>query len=226
MEASGYDPDSEQGDILNVTWSSDKQGIIHHSTQSLLKAVVNLDPGIHEIELRVEDRSGNVALDRISVVVSLWGWGEMPWSLTFSSGDEKIDIDSPYVELDLQNDSPLILRFNINGDIGSTTMEERNVMVGPRSGSQITILVSNGLEIGERVVMNLSVETETLNGTYGGTQELSATFIVESPSEASDEDNVVIKIITIISIISLLGVAVYLIFTFMIRARSDHKGDY
>jgi fibronectin type 3 domain-containing protein len=225
MEGSGYDPDSENGDILSVTWSSDKQGILHQSTQSLLRAVVRLDPGVHSIELRVEDRSGNVAVDQIIVVVSLWGWGETPWSVSFAEGHEKVNIASPYVELDLQNDSPLILRFNINGELGAAPIDERSILVGPRSEGQITIQLPPDLKVGDDLSASLAIETQTLNGTFGGKQEVSTNFSMVSSNDGQTEDNVAIGVITVISVIALLGLAAYLVYIYRIRVKFDHKGD-
>ncbi|MGA1819617.1 MAG: fibronectin type III domain-containing protein [Thermoplasmatota archaeon] len=224
FEASGYDPDMINGDILNVTWTSDKDGVLHISTQSIMRTVRDLSPGEHRIDLRVEDRTGNVVLDTIYVIVSLWGWGEMPWSATFSDPERKIDLEIPYLEITLENDSPLILRFTIRGEVGAMALPgERNIMIGPRSNGRITIELPEGLVIDDEVIVDLEIEAQTLNGTYGGTMSISDSYRVISNGDRPSGERVMIIVISIVSVIALIGLGGYLFFTF--RVRRDRKGD-
>ncbi len=220
LEASGYDPDTDQGDVMNVTWSSDIEGILHISTQSNLRAIVELRTGIHVLELRVEDRTGNTVVDQVTVVVSLWGWGEMPWAADFQLSPEKVNSDLPLIMLDLTNDSPLVLRFNINGNMGETRLSERNILVGPKSQGSITIQLPFGLEPGNEIEVILEIDTQTLNGTYGGTQEISRTFRVEGSNGSSGETGAMVAVIVIISIFALLGVGAYIFYMYRLKARN------
>ncbi|MGA1792475.1 MAG: fibronectin type III domain-containing protein [Thermoplasmatota archaeon] len=224
FEASGYDPDMPNGDILNVTWTSDKDGVIHISTQSIMRTVRDLSPGEHRIDLKVEDRAGNVVFDTIYVIVSLWGWGDMPWRAVFSEPERNIDTEIPYLEITLENDSPLILRFTITGEVGTMSLPgERNIMIGPRSNGRITIELPEGLKLDEELLIALEIEAQTLNGTYGGTMNISDMFRIVSNGGRSSGERMMIIVISIVSAIALIGLGGYLFFTF--RVRRDRKGD-
>jgi parallel beta-helix repeat protein len=60
------DPDLLFGDVLNLTWQSDVEGIIGHT--AILSNVI-LPVGEHKIDFIVRDRQGNTAIDSIEIIV-------------------------------------------------------------------------------------------------------------------------------------------------------------
>jgi len=217
LEASGYDPDAPQGDYLNVTWTSDIDGILHISTQSTLRAVVELTSGIHIITLEVEDRTGNRVTDEVVVAVSLWGWGEIPWSIDFDPSLEKIPKDSPFIRLKIDNDSPLVLRFDITGTAGTARLDERNILIGPNSEGVVTIILPGTIMLEDGIVIDLQIETQTLNGTWGGSTSVSRTYDIEKSNGSDGGLGALIAAIVIISILALAGVAGYVMYTIKLK---------
>ncbi|MGA1848374.1 MAG: fibronectin type III domain-containing protein [Thermoplasmatota archaeon] len=225
LEASGYDPDTGQGDRLNVTWTSDRDGTIFESSQSVLRTLRELSPGIHLITLRVSDRSGNVKMDNVTVIVSLWGWGDMPWEIEVKKNMDML-VDAPFLELLIRNDSPLVLRFSIIGtlDLGAgVNLQERNILVGPRSDGLLTIEFPPGFVAGREYHMDLTIEAQTINGTYGGTSTLSHKFTPISQDDGSQGQAALILVISVISIIAVLGLATYIILN--VRKNRENEPD-
>jgi hypothetical protein len=225
LEASGYDPDTSQGDKLNITWSTNRDGLIFESAQSVLRTVRELSPGIHLITLKVVDRSGNIKMDNVTVIVSLWGWGGIPWKVEVNE-KRKMLVDSPYLELLMKNDSPLVLRFSIYGtlDLGEgVKLQERNILVGPRSDGLLTMEFPPGMEPGIAYNLALTIEAQTINGTYGGTSALYYTFTPEMPDDETDGEGTIIVAISIVSLIAALGLAAYIMFS--IRKNREDEPD-
>jgi len=234
LEASGYDPDMVQGDRLNVTWSSDRDGILFESTQSVLRTIRDLSPGIHLLTLRVEDRTGNVRTDEVTVIVSLWGWGDVPWKVEVNE-DREMLADAPFLELLMKNDSPLVLRFGIEGTLNlgeGVRLQERNILVGPRSDGIITLEFPPGLESGREYRLELIINAQTINGTYGGTSTLTYSFTPGVPEEDQNGQATLIIVISTISLIAVIGLVVFFLFNLRknreeaASIEEDRKGDY
>lgn len=224
LEASGYDPDVDNGDVLNVTWTSDRDGQLQISTQSIMRTVRELGPGKHLISITVEDKAGNVARDSVEVMVSLWGWGEVPWRVAFSDPERRIDLTDPYLEITINNDSPLVLRFHIQGEIGGISLSgERNVLIGPMSSGNIALEVPTGLDPDDELLVGLAIEVQTLNGTYGGTMEISDVYRVVSGNDTGSTEAWMVIIIIAVSILALIGISSYTIIS--LKTRNDRKGD-
>ncbi|MGA1865893.1 MAG: PKD domain-containing protein, partial [Thermoplasmatota archaeon] len=224
LEASGYDPDAANGDIMNVTWTSDRDGLLNTNTQSIMRAVRELSPGRHRITLKVEDRAGNSAEDSIIVMVSLWGWGDTPWRASFSDPERSIDPEAPFLEIIIENDSPLVLKFNIQGKVEEVPLPgERNVMIGPRSSGRIILEIMPGLKLEENVQVELEIEAATLNDTYAGQMEISDNYRILSGNDASSPEKGTVLAIVVLSVLALIGVGSYLLYTF--RSRTYRKGD-
>ncbi|MBN1538877.1 MAG: hypothetical protein JW939_01940 [Candidatus Thermoplasmatota archaeon] len=224
LEASGYDPDVANGDVMNVTWTSDVDGLLHTNAQSIMRAVRELSPGRHRISLTVEDKAGNSVEDSVIVMLSLWGWGDMPWRVSFSDPERRMDPEAPLLELIIENDSPLVLKFNIQGELeGMPLPGERNVMIGPRSNGRVVLESMPGQKLDGEVLVELEIEAATLNETYAGSMEISDSYRVVSGNDASSPGKGVIIAIVLLSVLALIGVGSYLLYTFI--SRTDRKGD-
>ena len=73
------------------------------------------------------------------------------------------------------------------------------------------------------IEVRLEIQAHTLNGTYGGETVLSDIYRTVVEDGRSQDDDIVIYVITMISAVSLVGLGGYLFYTF--RLRGDRKGD-
>ena len=69
------------------------------------------------------------------------------------------------------------------------------------------------------IIIDLQIETQTLNGTWGGSTSISRTYDIEESNGSDGGLGVLIAAIVIISILALAGVAAYIMYT--IRMKSD-----
>lgn len=221
LQGSGYDPDVNHGDVLEVTWTSDRQGILSRNSQGNLFAVVELDPGPHRITLTVEDRTGKTVSSNVSIILSLWGWGSIPWGISLG---ETMPLDgglSTGLELLIENQSPFVMRFLIMGSLEDRgDLGERMVLIGPDTDGKVIIELPEGLEKREDIKINLRVEGETMNGTYAGSKDLVDTIRIEVADQGEDDD-IWTPVIIVISTITMIGIAVYLLVVSRRKGTSD-----
>lgn len=206
-----FDPDIDQGDMLNVTWTSDVDGILYQSNQGKLSTVVELRPGPHLIRLIVEDRTGMRIERNVSIILSLWGWGGVPWSVDLGDVVALNGGAGTGVELIIENDSPFVIRYYIDGYIEDEmiiTLPQRMVLIGPDTESVVLLEIpGDSTEIGQ-VGISLLIEAETMNGTYAGTSIINDE-VVPVVNGGGDDPDLWIPIILIISTIILIGLLVY-----------------
>ncbi|MCK5773348.1 MAG: fibronectin type III domain-containing protein [Thermoplasmata archaeon] len=214
-----YDPDVVGGDVLNVTWTSDRDGELYRSTLGIGRAMVLLSSGVHRITLRVEDETGNVEEDYIQVVVSVWGWGEMPWSITPSQAQDGVTSDGGYLSLVVYNNGSLLLTFHFDpvneGGIELMTTE-RTMVLSPGTIGVIKLEIVPGLGPGT-IALSINVTATTFNSTHAGFMVVQSSISIEEKREDKDEWGTFIGIAIGVGLI--LAVGIYLTYPYL-RKRS------
>ncbi len=209
-----HDPDVVRGDVLNITWTSDRDGELHRSNFGTGRAVVLLSSGVNSITLMVEDETGNIRQDSIIVVVSVWGWGEMPWSITPSPVQERVTSDGGLLSLLVHNNGSLLLTFHFHsigegGDELITT--ERTMVLSPGMSGIVKLEIVPGLRPGMVRDLILNITATTFNGTYAGFIVIRSSFSVEEQREGEDDWGTLIGILIGAGLI--LAVGIYLVYT-------------
>ncbi len=210
-----HDPDVVRGDVLNITWTSDRDGELHRSNFGTGRATVLLSSGVHRITLRVEDETGNIKQDSILVVVSVWGWGEMPWSVTQSRVQDRVTSDGGLLSLMVYNNGSLLLTFHFDpigegGDELITT--ERTMVLSPGTSGMVKLEVVPGLKPGAVRVLSINITATTFNGTNAGFMVIRSSFSVEEKKEEGDDWGLLIGIVMGAGLI--LAVGIYLVYTY------------
>ncbi|MFW3145940.1 MAG: fibronectin type III domain-containing protein [Thermoplasmatota archaeon] len=220
-----YDPDVNHGDSLNITWTSDRDGILQHSSQGKINGLVELSPGPHLLTLSVVDRAGNMVQATSMVIVSLWGWGELPWDVSIGETSVLRKGELYGVEVKVTNDSPFVLRYYIKGTVGSgSNLPERMILIGPGTSERLMLELPQDLETGIELPILLMVEADTINGTYGGYMETDSTITIR-PEGSDGGDSEWVVAVVVISIAVLLAIAVYIFVTTKRREALENPKD-
>ncbi|MEA3559702.1 MAG: fibronectin type III domain-containing protein [Candidatus Thermoplasmatota archaeon] len=212
LQGTAFDPDVGQGDMLNVTWISDREGMLSKSFQGNTFALVELQPGPHIITMIVRDRTGHEVKRSIMIILSLWGWGSIPWNIAMGDARNLDAEGRSGLELTVQNQSPFILRFLIEGTIGDepgVELARRMILVGPSTDGKIMIELPVGLEKNIGIMITLRIEGETINGTYAGSSRIEDIVVIDG-SAVDEKTDLWIPVVTGVSTIFMIAILVYL----------------
>jgi len=174
FHADAADPDIPYGDNLTFRWFSDRDGALNilGSHSETLYAV--LSPGEHRILLEVRDNNNTPVTDSVTIMVSIWGWNELPWSAEIS--EIRLEENGGWIKVRIVNDAPIRLSYLISpADVNtSSIIGERGLLVAPASISELEIPLEGSFAANDKLNIRLLVTGEALNGTYAGEMEISA----------------------------------------------------
>jgi len=217
------DPDLEQGDRLNITWTSDRDGHLLRTTSISSSGLARLSPGVHQINILVEDSTGNQVSRNISVVVSVWGWEDEPWSGNFVEPQGKITGEGGKVSLRIINEAPLILTYYVRGYLEGAenrTIGDRTMVLSGMSTGVVLVSIPPGIPEGTNVTLRLEVTAETINGTFAGSMDVSTYLFIGSNGEDGGMNPWAMVGIAV-SLLIMIGAGAYLFFSLLRRSSGD-----
>ena len=204
LQGDAKDPDIPYGDNLTYIWTSDKEGPLNGPGSLREHMRITLSPGVHNITLEVRDSTGLSVIRNVTVLISLWGWGEFPWSARIISLEA--NEDGGRVTLRIDNGGPIQLTFVVSpADVDtSQIIGERGILVGPSASGDLVLELIGPFEDGDILTLLLDVEGETLNGTYAGDLRLNGTVEVESSQNGDSPEMLFLILLLIFSLIAIL----------------------
>ncbi len=202
--ADAFDPDTQYGDNLTYRWTSDIDGALNGPGSIKEHLYTTLSPGIHNITLDVTDSTGNTAQRKVRVLVSLWGWGEFPWSARILSSEATEEGGQFTVRI--RNDGPIQLTFIVSANDISTSqiVGERGILVGPSSTGDLFMDIVGPFKEGSVLELELKVNGETLNGTYAGELEINESLEVKGNNERRPPETFLLVILLGFSLIAIV----------------------
>ena len=211
----GYAYDPDEGDRITISWNSSIDGVLISprnigSNSDTFADYVLLSPGVHLITLVVWDSWGNQVKTNVTVAVSLWGFSEIPWSLSLVDDKTSVTQDQSTITLEIVNNGPLLLSFAFNASLKSDknqtigTPIEGSLIVLPPGSSGTVVFKTDKIPSGEEVFASFSVEAKTLNGTFAGRLEKGFEIGV---TKNQDGD----RGITIGTVLLVLGILLFLV---------------
>ncbi len=204
LQGDAKDPDIPYGDNLTYIWTSDKDGPLNGPGSLREHMRITLSPGVHNITLEVRDSTGLSVIRNVTVLISLWGWGEFPWSARIISLEA--NEDGGRITLRIDNGGPIQLTFFVSpADVDtSQIIGERGILVGPSASGDLVLELIGPFEDGDILTLLLDVEGETLNGTYAGDLRLNGTVEVESSQNGDSPEMLFLILLLIFSLIAIL----------------------
>ncbi len=205
LHADAFDPDIPYGDNLTYIWTSDKDGPLNRNGSLLEHHYAILSPGLHNITLLVMDENGTGVERSISLMVSLWGYGEIPWRVELLEIDPRSN--GGRLTIRIENDAPFQLTFFIDPDDLTTSdiVGKRTMLIGPSSYGDIVIEMIPPLKEGSILELEWSITAETLNGTYAGERMLNGSAEVRAIEEDPTSQILIFVLIVIAALVAIIG---------------------
>lgn len=210
LRGEAFDADTVHGDYLTYRWISSVDGYLNEYGSSLDYTNVILSPGSHVITMEVFDSNYTIVRRNITIMVSMWGWSEIPWSVKFLEGIAYED--GGKFTIRIENDSPIFLMFSIEAgeDMDQDIFGVRGMIVSASSRGDIDIPFSLDSSEKDVLTITLTVIAESPNGTYAGATSIEFDLKVEDLDEDEDPPYLVIALIVISALIALVGVILFL----------------
>jgi hypothetical protein len=204
LQGDAKDPDIPYGDNLTYIWTSDKDGPLNGQGSFREHMRITLSPGVHNITLEVSDSTGLSVIRNVTVLISLWGWGEFPWSARIISLEA--NEDGGRVTLRIDNGGPIQLTFVVSpADISTAQiLGERGILIGPSASGDLVLELIGPFQEGDILTLLLEVEGETLNGTYAGDLRLNGTVEVEGSQNGDSPEMLLLILLLVFSLIAIL----------------------
>ena len=171
-----WDPDIPYGDVLSVEWRSDRDGLISFNNASLAQGIAYLSPGLHVITLIVTDSTGSNVSATSTIAVSIWGFDDMPWSISINDQGTYTTDGGFQVMIDLANGGPLLLTFRCTitvNDRDRNASYDRVLVLSPGTNGSVLIKESELGNRPEALYVTATVKAETFNGTFAGEAQRS-----------------------------------------------------
>ncbi|MDG6224309.1 MAG: fibronectin type III domain-containing protein [Candidatus Thermoplasmatota archaeon] len=213
LQATIWDPDIPYGDVLEVEWRSNLDGLISYNNASLGQGLAYLSPGKHVITLIVTDSNGSSVSETSRIAVSIWGFGEIPWSTALNDQGTFTTENGFQVLIDIANNGPLLLTFRCTvlvSEPDRNSAYDRVIVLSPNTNGSILIIEVGSDRVPSSPSVMVQVRAETFNGTFAGESNITKDIVRhQDPTGAMDPQRTYLMIgIATVSVMILIFIVV------------------